>query len=220
MAHLLVRYRAALLSLLGDDAPEVLSGHAIGGRPATSPHIAYVPLANIDHGFADGEIKGIAIVLPRDMRDEDVVSLDRAMSRLRRLHFGRLGDISLRMMGAQSERKSLDFRRYAKASMTWASVTPIALSVHPKPRKGLTEEGAILMDFARLGLPEPTELRLQDVPFVRGAPLARQVPNHEVTSVAGRLLRHVHIRFPRHVEGPLLVGAGRYMGFGLLLPRG
>jgi len=218
-ASLVVRYRAALLSLLGHDAPGVLTGHAERGGPASRPHIAYAPLANIDHAFADGAIKGIAVVLPRDVDDEDVLRLDLAMGRLRTLHFGARGDISVRALGGHGERKSLDFRRYTEAATTWVSVTPVAVSIHPKPKKGLSEEVALLRDFARLGLPEPVELLLQNVSFVRGASRARDVSRHGVSAVAGRLLRHVHVRFPRPVEGPLLVGAGRHMGFGLLLPR-
>jgi len=178
-----------------------------------------VPLANVDHRFADGTIKGIAVVLPRDMNDEDVLRLDMAMGRLRTLHFGPLGDLSVRVLGGQDEAKSLNFRRYAEAATTWVSVTPVALSIHPKPKKGLTEEASLLRDISRLGLPEPVELYLQNVSFVRGAPRAQDTFRQGVSALTGRLLRHVHIQFPRTVEGPLLLGAGRHMGFGLLLPR-
>ncbi|WP_394829785.1 type I-U CRISPR-associated protein Csb2 [Pendulispora albinea] len=220
MASLIVRYREALLSLLGDNAPEVLTGHSGRGIPAARTHIAYVPLANIDHEFADGTIKGIAVVLPREIADDELLRLDVAMSRLRTLHFGSLGNIAVGARHREDGRRSLDFRRYARAATTWVSVTPVALSLHPKPKKGLSEEQVVLKDLARLGLPQPVELYLQDVAFLRGAPRARDVLRRGVSSVRGRLLRHVHVRFPCEVEGPLLLGAARHMGLGLLLPRG
>lgn len=219
-AWLAVRYRAALLSLLGDDAPSVFTGHDTQGGPLASPHIAYVPLANVDHRRADGSIKGLAVLLPRAIGDEDVLRLDQAMSRLRTLHFGARGDVLVRPLDAHDARKSLDFRIYTKTHDTWASVTPVALSLHPKPKKGLSEESVIRRDFVHLGLPEPAEVYISDVPFIIGAARARKTSRRSVSALDGRLLRHVHVRFARPVTGPLLVGAGRYMGLGLLLPTG
>ena len=220
-APLLARYRAALLSLLGDGATAALTGHAENGAPASTPHIAYAPLANIDHSYADGSIKGIAIVLPRDISDSDTRQLESAMGRLRTLHLGKRGNATARLLGREEVLKSLDFRRrYSRLATTWASVTPVVLSVHPKPKKGLTEEAAVLMDFARLGLPTPTELYLQNVPYVRGSARATDTSRHGASSVVGRVLRHLYVRFTEPVQGPLLVGAGRHLGLGLLLPRG
>jgi CRISPR-associated protein Csb2 len=218
-APLVSRYRAALLSLLGDGSPPVLTGHVESGAPTSEPHIAYAPLANVDHSHADGSIKGIAVVLPRDMNGADVRRLESAMGRLRTLHFGARGNIATRLLGTEDELKSLDFRRYTRAATTWASVTPVALSAHSKPKKGLTDEAVVLRDLQRLGLPCPAELHLQNVSYVRGGGRAGDSSRRGVSSITGRLLRHVFVRFPERVQGPLLVGAGRYMGFGLLLPR-
>jgi len=217
-APLVARYRAAILSLLGDGAPAVLTGHAESGPPLNAPHIAYAPLANVEHSHADGSIKGIAVVLPHGIGEADVRRLESAMGRLRTLHFGARGEIAVRLVGREDELKSLDFRRYTRGATTWASVTPVALSAHPKPKKGLTDEAVVLRDFARLGLPTPAELHLQSVSYVRGGVRAGDSSRHGVSSIAGRRLRHVFVRFSERVQGPILVGAGRYMGFGLLLP--
>lgn len=219
-AALIARYRSALISLLGQEIPTILSGHEPDGRPAQRSHIAFVPLANVDHHHADGSIKGIAVVTPRDIPDEEVLRLESAMSRLRTLHFGARGELNVGWLGHRDYTQSLDFRRYARTAMTWVSVTPVALGIHPKPKKGLTEDVCLLREITRLGLPEPDQLFLQNVSFVRGAPRATDVARKGVRSVAGRLLRHVQVRFPRPVEGPLLLGAGRHWGFGVLLPWG
>ncbi len=218
-AFLTARYREALLSLLGDDAPSVLTGHAARGEPATNPHIAFVPLANVNHEFADGSIKGIGVVLPRDIHHDHLLRLDAAIRRLRSLHFGAQGAIGLRLSRGAEGLKSLDFGRYCRASSVWASVTPVALSQYPKSKKGLSEEAVVARDFSYLGLPEPVEIYVQDVAFVRGAPRAREFARGRISSVTNRLLRHVYVRFAEKVEGPLLVGAGRHMGFGVLSPR-
>jgi CRISPR-associated protein Csb2 len=213
------RYRAALLSLLGREIPPALSGHAPGGGPAQQPHIAFIPLANVGHQYADGLLKGLAVVLPRDLDDDHLLRLEAAMGKLRTLHFGARGSLDVRTIGVSPEMKTLDFLRYRKAAATWVTVTPVALGSHPKPKKGLTEEACFSKELARLGLPEPAEVVLQNVSFVRGAPRASEVSRQAVSAASGRLLRHAYVRFSTPVEGPLLVGAGRHMGFGLFLPQ-
>ena len=44
--------------------------------------------------------------------------------------------------------------------------------------------------------------------------LSRDLPDF----TRGRLFRHVAVTFDRRVAGPVLVGAGRYLGVGLLTP--
>lgn len=215
---LLARVRAAVLSMLGDGAPEVLSGHREGGGPSHRAHLAFVPLANVDHRFADGALKGVALVLPRNISVPERRALEQAASRLRTIQLGARGTVGVRLVGPDEGRKSLDFGRYAVRATTWASVTPIALGKHPKPKKGLSEEDIVLDELAQLGLPEPVTLALDDVSFVRGAPRAREVSRGATHSLSGRVLRHAKVRFAQPVEGPLLVGAGRHAGFGFLLP--
>jgi CRISPR-associated protein Csb2 len=220
------RYRAALLTQLGN-AGAILTGHEAGGTPARRSHVAFVPLAHVDGAHADGTIKGLAVVIPRDIDEDALTTLEGAMQRVTRLVFGARGEVRLRAVPvddagdldwAARVPESLRFPRYCKAARTWASVTPVALGRHPKPRKGLTEEQVFAADLADLGLPEPMSVSMQSVPFVRGAPAVRECRRGELSALRHRLLRHVALAFAEPVEGPLMVGAGRYMGFGLLLP--
>jgi CRISPR-associated protein Csb2 len=212
------RFRGALLSHLGTSTSEILTGHTADGGRATRPHIAITPLANVDGEHADGGIKGLALAIPRDAEDEDVLALDQAMSRLLELHFGARGTITVRPADGD-QRASLRIERYHGPAKLWASVTPVALGRHPKPSKGLTEQNVLLKDIAAIDLPPPVDVVLQNVSFVGGAPPARQFKRGEIRSIQGRVLRHVMLRFAEAVKGPLLIGAGRHMGFGLLLPR-
>jgi CRISPR-associated protein Csb2 len=170
------------------------------------------------------------VVIPRDTDAESRLRLEAAVPKIRTLVFGARGKIMLRPValdethvGREAERDllfSLRFERYAAASRTWASVTPVALSRHPKPDKGFTEESALVRDLSAVGLPDPIEVRLENVAFIRGTPPAREFRRGDISALRDRLLRHVLVRFAEPVQGPLLVGAGRYMGFGLLLPVG
>src|SRR5206468_12235118 len=51
---------------LGNEIPEVISGHAPDASPSSSPHVAIVPLAFAGFAYADGHVMGFALVPPRD----------------------------------------------------------------------------------------------------------------------------------------------------------
>ena len=223
------RYREAFLSKLTRSAPEILTGHLPGGAKSTRAHVAFVPLANVLGRHADGSIKGIAVVIPRDADERALILLESAVNQISTLAFGARGEIGVHpiavddedLAGSRPDKDvlfSLRFGRYAGVADTWMSVTPVALGLHPKPEKGLTEEIALARDLADLGLPEPVEVRLENVSFARRSSPARSFKRGEVSALRGRVLRHVLLRFAEPVSGPLLVGAGRHMGFGLLLP--
>jgi CRISPR-associated protein Csb2 len=231
------RFRAALLSKLpsGDATPEMLSGHRPDGAPSTRPHLAFVPLANVWPAagkFSDGGIKGMAVLVPRDLDAPSMMLLDTALSRIERLVFGGRGEVRVRAYDRdeaiehppreerRSGLRSLDTARYAQASPTWASVTPIALGLHAKPAKGLTEEEIVARHVRDLISREPTAIALHNVSKLYGAPPARTFLRGGIAALAGRDLRHAVIRFGEPVAGPLVVGVGRHMGFGLLLPWG
>jgi CRISPR-associated protein Csb2 len=116
----------------------------------------------------------------------------------------------------------------------WGTVTPIAFDVHPKQRwtrqdspriraerqaaYWLEAENMIAAAAERIGLPRPVDVVAQPVsPFI-GAPHARQMPL--IQRKAGGNLHHTHavVTFEKAVVGPVLLGAGRYRGYGLCRP--
>jgi CRISPR-associated protein Csb2 len=227
------RFRAALLSKLpsGSGTPEILSGHDADGKPSQRPHIAFVPLANVAHregSFSDGAIKGLGVLIPRDADETSMMLLDTALTRIERLVFGQRGEVAVRPHESDSLRGhepkarlySLDEHRYARPATTWASVTPVALGLHPKRAKGLTEEAIVLRHIRDLGLPEPSTISLHAISEVRGVAPARAFHRGGISALKGRVLCHAVIRFRERISGPLVIGVGRHMGFGLLLPRG
>jgi len=104
-------------------------------------------------------------------------------------------------------------------SDTWASVTPVVFGKFPKRSQvGPGKDGGKV--FAELcemiGLPAPVEVRIGPVSVFRGSPKASDfIPP---TKFADRLRTHVWVRFSEPVRGPVLLGAGRYVGFGLCRP--
>src|SRR5690606_503204 len=225
MIPVMRRLRDALLSLLGYDIPEVLSGHAADG-PAVRPHLAFAPLAHVETKYADGSVKGFAFILPRDATTEEVQRLDAALDALTEVRLGRQGLLTLEPVSSRGGLAALRFEhRYSRWSRVWRSVTPVVLDRHPKGT--LTEEKIIAKACERIGLPAPRVRYLGNVSRVRGAPeslsyatACRKVEETGAmvpTALRNRCWRRVELIFDEPVRGPVLIGAGRFFGFGLLM---
>ena len=129
-ASLPVRYAAQFMSLAGPHPQEIISGHVADGGPSQRPHVAFVPLPNIDHHYADGDVMGFAIVLPRR-----AVRLSDPERQAR--HAG-TREVANRSHGASERRvacrapvtadvqqKSLRPDAYTEPAKCWASVHPM-----------------------------------------------------------------------------------------------
>ena len=117
---------------------------------------------------------------------------------------------------------------YTRPAQIFATVTPIALDRHLK-EKGETrvEEAAaqIAGCCGNIGLPKPEAVIPDKHSAIEGAPSAYpsgkspRWTNWRLTpSLAIRQLMHAVIRFAEPVEGPLMLGAGRFVGLGLCRP--
>lgn len=221
---------------LGETLPESIGGHQADGRATERPHVAYMPIPAVGHKHGDGHLLGFAVVLPRErseadphgMPAEDTRVLMRALERLvdRGLVLGRLGrwsieeDNDLHPRGAML--RSDTWSAAGKGATHWASVTPVVFDEHPKSRSKrayLEEaEGLIRRMFVRIGLPEPLRVALSPVSVFAGSPPAFQFPRLARKDGSERRHIHVSVRFDREVVGPILIGAGRYRGYGLLKP--
>jgi CRISPR-associated protein Csb2 len=112
---------------------------------------------------------------------------------------------------------------------SWATATPIALDRNPgelranDPQKEAAAyaeaEKSIAIASERIGLPRPAQVTVLPAAPLAGADKARQFPPF----LAGkppvqRVLVHAALTFDMPVQGPILVGAGRYFGLGLFRP--
>lgn len=213
--------RRAVMARMPDPLPAALHGHDVPNRP----HVAFLALPNVGHPHADGRLLGLAVAipdLPQPERQALVRTLLRGMVRHREsgeqrrvleLHVPRIGVVDLvyepgmvRPWGAQPE-------RWRRGSRSWVSVTPVVLDRYPK-------DGDLEREVARsaevVGLPTPLEVEVSTAPLVEGG--IRLRPGDLPNRARGRLFRHARLTFERPVSGPMLVGAGRYLGIGLFAP--
>src|SRR5579875_688571 len=141
------------------------------------------------------------------------------------------------------ERRRTTMRDYwCRPARRWLTVTPIALDRFPgnlrsrEPRARERAEAEAAAGIARAcvfaGLADaPEQVRVAvrlDAPLAgvpaspggRRRPGARQFPGYRTGTGTPRACVHAEIEFAEPVAGPVLVGAGRYLGYGLCLSRG
>jgi CRISPR-associated protein Csb2 len=200
--------RNAAMALAEQPVIEELSGHRPDGSQSKKERAAFVPLPHIDHRYADGHLLGIGVALPRLNPDIRLAVLA-PISRVRCLTLGAAGAWPLTPALA-SDARGLQPATWTRPARRWASVTPIVL--HRYPHRGEYREiiaGACL----HAGLPTPNEIiATPAAPFIGGAPA------REFRGIQRRAHVHAILCFDRAVRGPIVLGAGRYQGYGLLRP--
>jgi CRISPR-associated protein Csb2 len=218
---------------------EWFTGHSIPGQPSTNGHMALLPLSFVGAEHADGHVLGLALAFPRD-----VPALERALCLRGRLfdpsgedlepvlQLGNLGTWTLRREERSLPPIALRSATWCGSSSVWASVTPVVLDRHPKhdPRTERVQwrdevAASIIQSCERQGLPRPELVDVDKTSWHRGAPRSRPgpggmpwLPGKE--GAAPRQQVHVVIQFPCEVQGPLLLGAGRFRGYGVFKPLG
>jgi CRISPR-associated protein Csb2 len=141
-----------------------------------------------------------------------------------------------------SRRKTTTRDYWCRPARRWLTVTPIALdrfpgnlrSTRPETRdRAVAEaEAGIVQACINAGLAgDPTDVRKAtvrlDAPLVgipaspagRTSPGQRHFPAYRVGQGTPRACVHAEIEFAEPVSGPVLIGAGRFLGYGLCLPR-
>ena len=212
--------RGSVLAAANDPPLEALSGHGPGGGPSRRPHVAYVPLPDVGHPHADGHLLGLAAILPAGLQDgeREVCIRALALAADRPLTLGRLGAWTLASEppGA-AVRRGLQPATWLRPSRRWASVTPVVLDRFPK--KEGDAEATVALACERAGLPRPSEVISVPVSPVLGVPAARDFPPFPgVRSGSRRWHTHAILVFDEPVAGPVLLGAGRFRGYGLFRP--
>lgn len=146
-------------------------------------------------------------------------------------------EITFALGGAGSGKASLRAERYIGPARVWMTATPIVLDRHlrtPSRAKTRGDGDAYAREVADLiadaceniGLPRPLRVVSDKHSAIEGAPSSRpsgaaphwtnwRVPEAFRT----RHLAHATIEFAEPVQGPLILGAARFVGLGLCLPR-
>ncbi len=230
-------------------SPEWLGGHQADGSPSTKPHMAIVPLPFIDHKHADGHVMGLALAFPRGIsKRERAMTLRQLFVRsenvddwmvelhlhdFRRLTGNRDPECNVTLVREQrlSPPRTLTAGTWTSASTVWETVTPIALDRFPKrdrdtEREAWNEEVAetIANSCRNIGLPSPIAIGVHYNSFITGVPRARPQgggfpPIQSRQGKASRFQVHARIEFDVPVVGPVILGAGRFVGYGFCRPN-
>jgi CRISPR-associated protein Csb2 len=211
--------RDALMKHCPDQPPpEVISGHDAAGRPSRRDHLAVLPLPFVDHRHADGSVKGFAVALPAEITPADRVTVLRTLGNVeqQKITLGRQGAWTVERDSAVPDLRTLRPEPYLGPAETWATVTPLVFDRFPKRTGGRTARDLVVTACARAGLPEPAEVGIGPIAWLRGVPPSRVfVPRPGKAGQPPRPFWHVALSFDRPVRGPLILGAGRYYGMGL-----
>ena len=234
--------RRALLEQHGTrDLHPWLSGHNQDGSPTTEAHTAFVGLPFVGTEYADGSIKGLAIIPPRSITDRtDLLKLIAAWEQKCSVQGTSTMELSYaggpviqirRSQNPSQQMRTLRPATWTRASKRFITATPIALDRNPgdlrsnhesRAHKSAIEAQKIIADACvRIGLPRPLEVEISLSPLLRGSPPPQAFAHFSKDKGhPGRLHAHATITFPTLVAGPVILGAGRYYGLGLFLPTG
>lgn len=239
--------RGALMRHADQPVAELISGHAMNGEPTRLPHLMILPLPHVGHHHADGAIKGIALLMPRALDDAGRRPALRALGRWEeqaRKEFGedesdaptlKLGlrdglvlEVQRQVWGDPGL-SALRAATWCHAAVEWMSVTPVALDRNPGDLRHAdpvkrddafrAAAESIATACANVGLPQPEAVTVLPSGTWTGGAKAAQFPAYPAEP--GKLRRvkvHARIRFALPVQGPVILGAGRYQGLGLFRP--
>ena len=221
--------RGLLMRACADQPPpEWFSGHRSDGRPSADPHIALIPLPFVGAEHADGRVMGLGLVLPADL---DPLAAGHCLEpflhdpatglpREHPLFDGQWFECAIELETRERPPQNLQPATWTRKSCSWASVTPVVLNRHFDGKDKWARAADSVKDACQhIGLPRPREVLLHPVSLVESAPHARNYPQLTRKNAGGaRSHSHAVIIFDEPVRGPVLVGAGRFRGYGLCRP--
>lgn len=189
--------------------------------------IRIIPLPSIGHPHADRGIRRILVETPPNcpIRAQDIdwafigfCKFDQSTGEVDWMLTKADEPSMLNHYGIDSEEKP--------GFHVWHTITPMALSIkRPDGRTSgaqrtaieIRATSAIVQALRHAGLTQkPASIRVQREPFDTKGALAQEFAAD--TRFDARCLWHVELSFAQAMSGPLLVGNGRYLGLGLMIP--
>jgi CRISPR-associated protein Csb2 len=174
-----------------------------------------LPLPFLGFPQADGRVMGVTLAflpgLPPEGRERAWRALLASLGREVPLGFLRVA--LLLPEDLPRPRASLDLGRWLGPARRWRSATPVVWEGRGDPEESLK---AML---GGLGLPPPVGFRAGPYPFLKGAPGVWEVLPYLPPSLGASRVAHLALEVPEPLRGPLVLGLGRELGLGLLLPE-
>jgi CRISPR-associated protein Csb2 len=208
--------RIALLANAGRDGTLTPLLHGHDG----TPHCAIAALPFVGGKHADGHLMGFAVILPRQSDPAGRRAVLSACGDLSRngLHIPEIGDWPIEPEESTTLANTLRASTWIRPARTWRSVTPILLDQFPKRNRRSTEE-ILALACERVGLPAPMSIHHQPYSDLRGVPPVPAFRLRRKFDERPRWSVHATLTFHDMVRGPLLLGAGRFFGLGLMRPE-
>ena len=206
-----------------DRVARLLLGHLHAGEsgPSQGGHFATVPLPSMNADFtADGNIRRVLLLGCGTLNEEDralFADLVRGIDGMELQDSGRIiGTLHAANSAAQADTLARWKTLGGSPAKVWRTVTPIILTGHP--RKGRSLEMCLARSLSQQGIPAEAieSLATYAGPLVPKCPPAREFHVADYLQTTRRV--HAEISFCEPATGPLVVGRGRFAGFGLLLP--
>ena len=230
--------RNTLLKACPQPQPEWITGHAADGAPSKHPHVAFFPLPFVGSEHADGHVMGLGMTIPKELvgeirpREQALRECigplffnpdSKTQRRLRLWKNDKNGGEKAWEWKLERELRedapvALNVATWTGPSKRWASVTPVVL--HHYPKKGDSEdvERIIREAFKSALFPEPESIQISVASAHIGGGSLRDVPSFPEGEGLTRYQTHVVVSFAEDVTGPMLVGRGRFRGYGLFRP--
>jgi CRISPR-associated protein Csb2 len=161
----------------------------------------------------------LAILLPELLKGDERRHVLAAIARLTHLDLAAIGRWQLERQTLETALHGLLPETWTGPSRTWVTVTPMSFDRDPGDAVGDGARASAVVACIRLDLPKPAEVVVSATPFLEGVEHAQEFALFRPTPTSPRR-RHVHVRleFDEPVNGPLVIGAGRYLGYGLCRP--
>ena len=214
--------RRALIAVAEAEHPpprRILHGHEEDGSPLRRSHLHFCPLPHVGSRYAAGAVLGVSFIVPPNTGETDRTYVQRVVA----TWFGRGAKLTLAgrvlLFGPADSRRTLTDERWCRPARVWQTVIPMELPRHAVKRRQWSRDDwnriadEISVACSHTGLPLPTEVEASNTPFSIGSPNARAVRGPHRRPVV-----HARLLFPQAIEGPLVVGAGRHLGYGLMEP--
>lgn len=233
--------RSAIMHYAEEPVPEGISGHTPEGGSTMNPHVAFLPLPYVGFKRADGRLLGMAVSVPKGLTEVTRRALFRAIGAWEdtrglqgclRLTFGSRGVVQMSRQYGLATLFSLRPKVWNRCSDRWVSATPIALPKHPghlcrgtasaRAKAWLLTEAAVVAACHHVGLPKPSTVQVSLTSFITGGRDAGDFPpfiqSGQNRNPIRRQLVHALLTFESAVSGPMVLGAGRFLGLGLMRP--
>lgn len=196
--------RKCILAACPEPIPTWVSGHTDDGDRIRGSHLAIVPLGNVGHHYADGRVLGVGLLLPSFVNPAE---RQRCLAQFC-VTAQSIGD-NVTLRRSETTRRAVTPWRWTQPSKSWGTVTPIAC--HRWPKRGRVEE-TLRKDVAHTGLPAPERMEIRATSPIKGG-------LYDAPFDAPRRYRvHAVLHWSAPVEGPVAIGAGRYLGLGWCAP--